>query len=142
MGIATAALIRKRAELAGEAKATAARLDQLGAGLVHLDASIRFLCPDLAKPKVTGRGGCDWFGRGELGRTVLDILRDAPAPMQVEAITRAIVAAKGLPTDAKGLRRVENMVKGALHRQDGIAVERAGGGVADSKIAEAACYAF
>src|SRR4051812_163459 len=83
---AVSALIRKRAELAAEAKATAALLDRLGAGLVHLDASIRFLCPDLAKPKVTGRGGCDWFGRGELGRTVLDILRDAPAPMQVEAI--------------------------------------------------------
>jgi hypothetical protein len=44
--------------------------------------------------------------------------------MRVEAIARAIVAAKGLPVDAGALRRVENMVKGALHRQDGVVVER------------------
>src|SRR3954467_7842196 len=125
---AVSALIRKRAELAAGAKAPAALLDRLRADLVQLDATIRILCPDLAKPKVTGRGGCDWFGRGELGRTVLDTLRDAPAPMQVEAITQVIIAAKGLPADAKGLRRIENMVKGALHRQDRLAVERVGNG--------------
>jgi hypothetical protein len=57
---------------------------------------------------------------------VLDTLREATAPMQVETITRAIVTAKGLPADAKARRRVENMVKGALHRKDGMAVERVG----------------
>src|SRR3954447_17102210 len=118
------ALIRKRAEQAAEGKASAACRDQLRADLVHPDASICILCSELAKPRVSGRGGCDRFGRGELRRMVLDFLRDAPDPMQVEAITRAIIAAKILLADAQGLRRVENMVKGALHRQDGLAVER------------------
>src|SRR3954447_16806436 len=125
---ACSALIRKRAELAGEIKALAARCDHLRADLVHLDATIRIMCPELAKPKVSGRGGSDWFGRGELGRMVLDTLREATAPIRVEAITHAIIAAKGLPADAKALRRVENMVKGVLHRQDGLAVERVGNG--------------
>src|SRR5215217_3220351 len=123
MDIATSALIRKRAELAGEIKALAARCDQLRADLVHLDATIRIMCPEMARPKVSGRGGSDWFGRGELGRMVLDTLREATTPMQVETITRAIIAAKGLPADAKALRRIENMVKGALHRQDVLTVE-------------------
>src|SRR3954449_1276867 len=62
MDIATAALIRKRAELSGEAEALDARLGQLRADLVHLDAAIRILCPDAApelirprKPSRTGR---------------------------------------------------------------------------------------
>ena len=46
MDIATAALIRKRAELAGEVEALDARLAQLRADLVHLDAAIRIMCPD------------------------------------------------------------------------------------------------
>ena len=43
--LATAALIRKRAELAGEIKTRATTLDQLRANLAHLDAAIRSLRP-------------------------------------------------------------------------------------------------
>ena len=42
--IATAALSRKRAELAGEIIAREAALDQLRAYLAHLDAAIRIMC--------------------------------------------------------------------------------------------------
>jgi hypothetical protein len=125
---ALSALTRKRAELAGEADALAKRLDHLRADLAHLDAAIRILCPDarpeLIKPKIPGRRGADWFGRGELGRMVLDTLRRSAAPLHVETIASAIMDAKGLPADAPARRRVENMVKGALHRQAGLAVER------------------
>ena len=52
-----AALIHKRAELAGEIEARAAALDQLRADLVHLDAAIRIKCPEaepeLIRPKKT-----------------------------------------------------------------------------------------
>jgi hypothetical protein len=121
LDIAARALSRKRAELADKAEHLARQLDRLQADLAHHDAAIRILCPEarpeLIKPKVPGRRGCDWLGRGELGRMVLDTLRQATAPMQVRAIARAIVAAKRLPVEAAALRRVENMVKGALHRQ-------------------------
>src|SRR5688572_169929 len=82
---ALSALTRKRAELAGEAEHLARQLDHFRADLAHLDAAIRVLCPEarpkLIKPKVPGRRGCDWFGRGKLGRMVLDTLRQASAPM-------------------------------------------------------------
>jgi hypothetical protein len=81
---AVSALSRKRAELAGEAQALERQLDRLRADLAHLDAAIRILCPEarpeLIKPKVPGRRGCDWFGRGELGRMVLDTLWQSTAP--------------------------------------------------------------
>ena len=48
---ALSALIRKRAELAGEAEALDARLAQMRADLAHLDAAIRILCPE-AEPEL------------------------------------------------------------------------------------------
>jgi hypothetical protein len=53
--------------------------------LVHLDAAIRIMNPD-AKPELIrqrkpSRKGCDWFGRGELARAVLDVLRGAGEPL-------------------------------------------------------------
>ena len=49
--LATAALSRKRAELAGEILAREAALDQLRADLAHLDAAIRIMSPD-AEPEL------------------------------------------------------------------------------------------
>ena len=51
VSIATAALIRKRAVIAGEIEALDAKLGQLRADLVHLDAAIRIMCPD-AEPEL------------------------------------------------------------------------------------------
>lgn len=132
MDIATSALIRKRAELAGMIEARAAELDQLRADLVHLDAAIRIMCPEaepeLIRPKKPSRKGCDWFGRGELARAVLDVLRGAAAPLEVEAIARAIMEGKGMPVNAVVVQRVAGMVKGALYRREGRTVERDGSG--------------
>ena len=130
--IATAALIRKRAELAGEIEARAAALDQLRADLAHLDAAIRIMCPDaepeLIRPKKPSRKGCDWFGRQELPRLVLGALRGAEQPLSSIEIALIVMERKGLPVDAVALRRVAGMVKGALHRREGRMVERVGNG--------------
>jgi hypothetical protein len=133
MDIATAALIRKRAELAGEIEARAAELDQLRADLMHLDAAIRMMCPaaepELIPPKKPSRKGCDWFGRQELPRLVLTSLRDAERPLSCVEIARTVMACKGLdPADSTALRRIEGMVKGALYRRQGRMVERVGNG--------------
>ena len=100
---------------------------------MHLDAVIRLLCPkaqpELIKPKRPSRKGCDWFGRGELGRLVLDVLRDAAEPLGSMAIARAVMERKGMvAADAVALRRVENMVDGALRRREGRMVERVANG--------------
>ena len=88
--IATAALSRKRAELAGEIIARAAALDQLRADLVHLDAAIRIMCPDaepeLIRPQKPSRKGCDWFGRQELPRLILGSLRGAEQPLSASRL--------------------------------------------------------
>jgi hypothetical protein len=44
--LALAALVRKRAELAGEVEARLAEVDRLRVDLLHLDAAIRILCPE------------------------------------------------------------------------------------------------
>lgn len=126
--LAMAALRRKRAELAGEANALAARLTQMRADLSHLDAAMRIIdptCePETIKAKRHGRRGCDWFGRGELGRLILAVLRDADAPLFSMDIARAVMARKGFDeADTAALRRIENMVDGALRRRDAL-VER------------------
>ncbi|MGD9508517.1 MAG: hypothetical protein AB7I59_07195 [Geminicoccaceae bacterium] len=127
MAIATSLLIRRRAEIAGLIEARAAELDQLRAGLVHLYAAIRIMCPEaeleLIRPKKPSRKGCDWFGRGELARAVLDVLRGAMEPLEVNAIAPAVMEGKGLPADAVALQRVAGMLKGALYRRDGRMVE-------------------
>src|SRR3954451_6703719 len=109
MDIATAALIRKRAELAGEAEAVDARLGQLRADLVHLDAAIRILCPEaepeLIRPRKPSRKGCDWFGRQELPRLILDSLRDNGRPLSCVEIAREVMARKGASQTATCARR-------------------------------------
>ena len=131
--LAGAALVRKRAELAGEIEARLAEVDRLRVDLLHLDAAIRILCPEaqpeLIKPRRPSRKGCDWFGRGELGRLVLDALRDAPEPLGSMALARAVMERKGMvAAEAVALRRVENMVDGALRRREGQTVERVANG--------------
>jgi hypothetical protein len=127
--LAVAALSRKRAELAGEVEAKLTEVDRLRVDLAHLDAAIRIMCPDaepeLIKPRRPSRRGCDWFGRGELGRLVLDALRNAAEPLGSMALARAVMERKGMAAaDAVALRRVENMVDGALRRREGRTVER------------------
>lgn len=129
MDIATSALSRKRAELAGLIEARADELDQLRADLVHLDAAIRIMCPDaepeLIRPKRPSRKGCDWFGRQELPRLVLGSLRRAEQPLSCVEIARVVMASKGIDAgDHTALRRITGMVKGALYRREGRMVER------------------
>ena len=78
-------IARKRAEPAGETIAREAALDQFRADLAHLDAAIRIMCPvaepELIRPKKPSRKGCDWFGRQEPPRLVLEALRARAAPV-------------------------------------------------------------
>jgi hypothetical protein len=126
--LAVAALVRKRAELAGELHGLEARTAQLRADLLHLDATIRLLDPDAApeaiRPKrIVQRDG--WFGLGELPRLVLDTLRTSAEPMPIRALAEAIMLRRGLPPgDRATLLIVEKRVDRYLRRQDGRSLER------------------
>jgi hypothetical protein len=128
-GLALAALVRKRAELAGDIEAGLARIARQRAELVHLDAVIRLLDPaaepEAIRPKIPRNNGCDWFGRGELARMAFDALRGAPKPLSAVDIARTVLARKGMePVDVVALRRVKNMVDAMLRRREGGLVER------------------
>jgi hypothetical protein len=76
-------LVKRRAELAGEADALRGRLAQIAADLGHLDATIRLFDPDFdlaaIRPK-RARSGVD-ANRGATIRHALDVLRRAGKPM-------------------------------------------------------------
>jgi hypothetical protein len=125
------ALVRKRAELAGEIEEAEKRIAQLRADLVHVDAVLRLFDP-AAKPEAIPakrpwrRTG--WFADGELPRRVLDTLRTAPEPLSAGEIALRIMAAKGLDAgDARALEVIRDSVRRFLAgRKDGL-VRRTGG---------------
>ena len=81
-----------------------------------------------SRPRKPSRKGCDWFGRQDLPGLILEAMRTAEQPLSADELARAVMVAKGLPVDAVALRRVAEMVKGALHRRQGRMGERVGNG--------------
>ena len=134
--LATAALIRKRAELAGEIEARATALDQLRVDLAHLDAAIRIMCPDaepeLIRPRSPAARAAIGLGDRSCRGSCWSGLRAAEQPLSCVEIARAVMARKGLDAaDRTALQRIVGMVKGALHRRHGRMVERVGNGPRD-----------
>ena len=119
--LAVAALVRKRAELAGEVGELDERLSQARADLVHLDAVLRLLAPafnpeDIAPKKQIQRRG--WFSEGELPRTVLDILRAAPEPLTVREVAAVVMERRGFDAgDRTTAWTVERGVERTLKRR-------------------------
>src|SRR4051812_29854840 len=110
-------LVKRRAELAGEADALRARIAQIATDIGHLDAVIRQFDPDydLAAIRPKRVRTSDGTGRGEMSRAVLSVLRDAPEPMATAAVVAAIMAARGM--DRKAAPRMMDRVGMALRRQ-------------------------
>jgi len=120
-------LIEKRAELAGEIRLLEERLEQLRSNILHVDATIRIVDPayqvDAIVPKVR-RPRRDWFGRGELLRSILETLRKAPEPLTAHEIAVALMERKGFDVnDAATVRLVERRVDSTVRRREGL-IER------------------
>ena len=116
-----AALARKRAELSGEIEAGEVRLCELRAGLAHVDATIRLFAPEYPIAAIAAKRPRHkrpvLFGKGELGRTVLDILRTAEGPLTVAQIEAEVMTRLGLAED-RGVREfLESRVDRGLRRQ-------------------------
>ena len=79
--VAINALIRKRAEIAGQIRDLERQTDQLRAEMIHVNSVLRLFPPDIetekipAKPRSPQRS--EYFARGELTRICLNALRDA-----------------------------------------------------------------
>ena len=114
-------LIRKRAELAGEADRLRSCLAQLGTDMGHLDATIRLFDPDydLAAIRAKRPRSSDAARPGEMSRFVLGALRDAAEPMPTPAIAAQLMAERGMDgQDRKLVRNVTKRVCMALGHQE------------------------
>ena len=123
-----AGLKDKRSELSGIIADLERRINQHRAHLLHVDAVLRLFAPDIEpetiRPKAVRRRN-EWFRPGELARMVLDILRLAPAPLSLKAITAQVMQRRQLnPHDARTAERLRKLVNNALKRQAADVVER------------------
>ena len=122
------ALIKRRAEVAGEAEATRTRLTQLTANLGHLDAVIRQFDPEYDVDSIRAKRvrPLDAAGPGERSRLVLNILRRAGEPIPASEITRCVMTETGLDA-ADRIKRLQTARRtdAVLSRQERRGVVRA-----------------
>jgi hypothetical protein len=121
--LAVAALVRKRAELAGDIENTHNRLREMIRDLEKLDATIHLFDPSVEieaiKPKAF-RPPADWAKRGEMSRFVLGILRQAAEPLTTRDIALQMLLDRALDeNDQKLLRLMTKRVGVSLrHKRD------------------------
>lgn len=114
-------LVKRRAELAGEADALKARLTRIATDIGHLDATIRLFDPDhdIAGIRPKRPRGPDVAGRGEMSRAILALLREAPEPVTVAAISERLMAVRGWDvSDGKRARMMAKRVAMVLRHQE------------------------
>ena len=121
------ALVRKRAELAGEIEAAEKRATRLRTDLAHLDATLRLFKPD-ADP-AAGRprrpAQCTgYFRRGTLARACLDLLRRQGGPLSTRELALRVLAGHGVAArgaGADGGQECQQGATGAAARRGGAA---------------------
>lgn len=127
-------LVKKRAALAGEMKATQERLGQMARDLETFDNAIKLVAPELDIPSIAPkmvRPPEDWSKRGEMGRNVFGIMRASQRPLTSREIASQMIVNRGLASTPKLLNLMTRRVAGCLRdkREQGLVenVETRGG---------------
>jgi hypothetical protein len=129
---ALSALLRERAELAGQFEHHQAVARQLLMDIDSLDATIRLFAPDIdladIKPKPLPPRHAAY--KGEVARIVLGTLRDAKRPCTTHELTTYVMAERGMNTADKRLAKTvtkrvgaclrHHLSKGLLRSSEGI----------------------
>jgi hypothetical protein len=122
---ALAALLRKRAELAGLFEHHQAKARQLLIDIDALDATIRMFNPEIdladVKPKPLPPRHAAY--KGEVARIILGTLRDAKRPCTTQELTMHVMAERGMNTADKRLVKTVTKRVGAClrhHRNKGL----------------------
>src|SRR5262249_44371224 len=118
------ALVKRRAELAGQIEATHEALRKMVLDLENLDATIVQFQPDYQceaiRPKAF-RPPKDWSNRGEMTRICLSILRQAAEPLTTRDIALQLLVERALDrNDLRLLRLMTKRVGVALRGQRGL----------------------
>ncbi len=102
------ALIRLHADLGHQIKDNAKEAKRLRSDMVHVEAVLKMLEPGFDTRGISTRrknAVNPWFKRGTIFRAVLEVLRDAPAPMTGEEISVALLQSKGVSGPSRDQRR-------------------------------------
>lgn len=114
------ALIRKRAEIAGQIEHAQSTLRQLIIDLDNLDATIRLFRPDIdleeIKPKPLPPRHHAY--KGEVSRIVLEALRQSDKPLTAQELAQHVMAERGLNTADKRLVKAIGKRVGACLRHN------------------------
>jgi hypothetical protein len=115
------ALVKRRAELAGEIEATHERLRQMVLDLENLDNTLKLFdptyCVEAIRPKAF-RPPKDWSNRGEMSRIILSVLRMAAEPLTTRDIALQLLLERALDkNDQRLLRLMTKRVGVALRGQ-------------------------
>ncbi|MBO9498918.1 MAG: hypothetical protein J7496_13635 [Novosphingobium sp.] len=118
-------LIKRRAALAGEMKATQERMAQMARDLETLDNALRIVAPELEVTSIAPKfvkPPDDWSKRGEMSRLVLSMLRLSQKPMCSREIAAQLIVDRGLAATPKLLNLMTKRVSGCLRdrREQGL----------------------
>src|SRR4051794_23738886 len=111
--LATAALVRKRAELTGRIEHTRGELDTMLASLAALDATLRLFDPELRPQAFPPRRGPEQPGMRV--RDVMGALRETGRPMTTREIAERLLAGRAVGND-KLVSRGSEIVGAALRK--------------------------
>ena len=95
---------RKRANLAGEIVQLERQIKSRKEALIHVDATLRILDPALVPDEIRNKkppSHVKLFRQGELGRLILDALRNAKADIPTADIVTAILKVGGHGEEAR-----------------------------------------
>ena len=113
-------LVKRHADLLGEAEAIRARLDEISAALFHLDATILLFDPafDLTAVRPRKHTVEDSYHVRPHARIILGLLREAGEPLTMGEIKHRVMAMQGLDArDPRVRRETGKRVSNALNRQ-------------------------
>ena len=106
------ALRKKRAEIFGQIISLEKEVQQRRVDLKHVDATLRLFVPGYLKRS----GRPVWLRRGECSRLVLDVLRDADAPLTTQEILEQLLKTKRASgVDAKAREALHKTLLAALN---------------------------
>ena len=113
-------LVKRRADLAGEATALRGQIARIVVDLGHLDAVIRQFDPehDIAAIRPKRPRGPNTARPGEMSRYVLGVLREARGPLTTVEVARRFMVDRGVDAaDGRAVRLATKRVGMALGHQ-------------------------